>query len=216
MNGFTVKFLNMCYLIRMFKDKSYQSAINWYYGDMKNVERLYKENETIYNHVCKLFVKMTPIVDNIILGNACDASFYSRLKDANVGTIINVTKEIPNYFDKEFEYHKIHLNDQNHENFSNHIFERVNAFISIQTDRIKNNSEYDNRRNILIHCYMGSSRSATIVAAYMIKKYGYTVEECVKILRSKRDIVNINTQFAENLREYWRFCRDDKLKEKCT
>ena len=42
------------------------SIINWYYGDMKNVERIYKENETIYNHISKLCTKMTPIIDNII------------------------------------------------------------------------------------------------------------------------------------------------------
>ena len=61
---------------------------------------------------------------------------------------------------------------------------------------------------------MGSSRSATIVSAYMIKKYGYTVDECIKILRSKRDIVNINTQFAKNLQDYWEYCRDVKNKVK--
>ena len=48
---------------------------------------------------------------------------------------------------------------------------------------MNNSKNKDNR--ILVHCYMGSSRSATIVSAYMIKKYGYTVEECIKILRSR-------------------------------
>jgi atypical dual specificity phosphatase len=193
--------------MRMLKDKTYQSIINWYYGDMKNVERIYKENETIYNHISKLCTKMTPIIDNIILGNACDASFYYHMKDADIGTIINVTKEIPNYFQKDFRYFKISLNDQNHESFTNELFERVNSFISLYTNDKKG-------KNTLIHCYMGSSRSATIVSAYMIKKYGYTVDECVTILRSKREIVNINTKFAKNLQDYWEFCRDAKHKHK--
>ena len=206
MNTFKIKLINMCYLMRMFKDKTYQSVINWYYGDMKNVERIYKENETIYNHVCKLFLKMTPIIDNIILGNACDASFYSRLKDAKVGIIINVTKEIPNYFETDFKYYNIHLNDQNHENFTNDIFDKVNTFIEIY----KSQSEYD-AYNILIHCYMGSSRSATVAAAYMIYKYGYSVENCVDLLRSKRDIVNINKQFIKNLEDYYAHCKTKKI-----
>ena len=206
MNPLKIKVLNTYYLMRMLKDKTYQSVINWYYGDMKNVERIYKENETIYNHISKLCTKMTPIIDNIILGNACDASFYYHMKEANIGMIINVTKEIPNYFKKDFEYYKISLNDQNYENFTNEIFERVNAFISIYTSK--------NKGNVLIHCYMGSSRSATIVSAYMIKKYGYTLDECVKILRSKRNIVNINTKFAKNLQDYWEYCRDAKNKLK--
>ena len=206
MNPLKIKVLNTYYLMRMLKDKTYQSVINWYYGDMKNVERIYKENETIYNHISKLCTKMTPIIDNIILGNACDASFYYHMKEANIGMIINVTKEIPNYFKKDFEYYKISLNDQNYESFTNEIFERVNAFISIYTSK--------NKGNVLIHCYMGSSRSATIVSAYMIKKYGYTLDECVKILRSKRNIVNINTKFAKNLQDYWEYCRDAKNKLK--
>ena len=187
--------------MRMFKDKTYHSAINWYYGDMKNVERLYKENETIYNHWRKLCINMTPIIDNIILGNACDASCYSWLEDANVKTIINVTVEIQNYFEKYFEYYKIPITDHNHENFTNEIFDDVCTYITIITE---NNPD----KNILIHCYMGSSRSASVVSAYMIKKYGYTVDECVKLLRSKRYIVNLNTNFAKNLQEYWEHCRD--------
>lgn len=206
MNPFTIKLLNTYYLMRMFKDKTYQSVINWYYGDMKNVERIYKENETIYNHISKLCTKMTPIVDNIILGNACDASFYYHMKESNIGMIINVTKEIPNYFQKDFEYFKISLNDQNHEKFTNEIFERVNTYISLYKRKKKG--------NILVHCYMGSSRSATIVSAYMIKTYGYTLDECIKILRSKRKIVNINTEFAKNLQDYWEYCRDAKNKVK--
>ena len=206
MNPLKIKVLNTYYLMRMLKDKTYQSLINWYYGDMKNVERIYKENETIYNHISKLCTKMTPIIDNIILGNACDASFYYHMKDADIGMIINVTKEIPNYFKKDFKYYKISLNDQNCESFTNEIFESVNASIAIYTSR--------NKGNVLVHCYMGSSRSATIVSAYMIKKYGYTLDECVKILRSKRNIVNINTKFAKNLQDYWEYCRDAKNKLK--
>lgn len=211
MNLITIKLLNTYYLMRMLKDKTYQSVVNWYYGDMKNVERIYKENETIYNHISKLCTKMTPIIDNIVLGNACDASFYYHMKNANIGMIVNVTKEIPNYFEKDFKYYKISLNDQNHEKFTNELFERVNTHISIFTSHNKNK---DKSNRILVHCYMGSSRSATIVSAYMIKKYGYTVDECIKILRSKRDIVNINTQFAKNLQDYWEYCRDVKNKVK--
>ena len=110
-----VKLVNFCYLIRMFKDKTYQSAINWYYGDMKNVDRIYKESGTIYNHFYKLSFKMSSIIDNLYLGNACDASYFYKLKNADIKAIVNVTKEIPNYFEEDFHYYNISLNDQNHE-----------------------------------------------------------------------------------------------------
>jgi predicted protein tyrosine phosphatase len=176
----------------MFKDKTYQTMLNWYYGDLKNVERIYKEKETIYNHFYKLSVPMTPIIDNLILGNACDASFYYRLEKANIGAIINVTKEIPNYFKGEFSYFNISLNDQNHDNFTNTQFKEVIEFIE----------SVPKEQNILIHCYMGSSRSATVIAAYMINKYGYSIDKCIELLRKKREIVNINKQFISNLEDY--------------
>ena len=171
MNPLKIKVLNTYYLMRMLKDKTYQSVINWYYGDMKNVERIYKENETIYNHISKLCTKMTPIIDNIILGNACDASFYYHMKEANIGMIINVTKEIPNYFKKDFEYYKISLNDQNYENFTNEIFERVNTFISIYTSK--------NKGNVLIHCYMGSSRSATSFPVWIRRTGSFSIMSAI-------------------------------------
>ena len=186
-----VKIVNFCYLIRMFKDKTYQSAINWYYGDMKNVDRIYKESGTIYNHFYKLSFKMSSIIDNLYLGNACDASYFYKLKNANIKAIVNVTKEIPNYFEEDFQYYNISLNDQNHENFTNEIFDKSCEFI----DSFKG-------RNILIHCYMGSSRSATVMAAYLIKKYKLSLNEILELFKKKRTIVNINKQFMKNLQDY--------------
>ena len=145
---------------------------------------------------------MTPIVDNLILGNSVDASFYSRLEDNNVGTIINVTTEIPNYFENYFNYYKIEIHDQNHETFTNEIFDDVCEFIEAQTKLTKDT----NKCNILIHCYMGSSRSASVTAAYLIYKYGYSVDDCIKLLRSKREIVNTNTTFRENIENYTFSC----------
>ena len=52
---------------------------------------------------------------------------------------------------------------------------------------------------------MGSSRSASVTAAYLIYKYGYSVDDCIKLLRSKRDIVNTNTTFRENIENYYRY-----------
>ena len=56
--------------------------------------------------------------------------------------------------------------------------------------------------NILIHCYMGSSRSATIVILYLMDKYKMTLEKAIHLIKQKRDIININTRFLENLQDY--------------
>ena len=142
---------------------------------------------------------MTPIIDNIYLGNACDASYFYRLKNNNITDIINVTEEIPNYFKNDFNYYNIKINDDNMNNFNNDIFEKVlNYIYKIQ----ESNKAKNQKNNILIHCYMGSSRSATIVILYLMQKHNLTLEKAIHFIKQKRDIININTTFLDNLRNF--------------
>ena len=50
---------------------------------------------------------------------------------------------------------------------------------------------------------MGSSRSATVVCAYLIKYYNLTVSQSINLLKEKRDIVNINVSFIEDLKNFY-------------
>ena len=185
----------------MFKDKALHSIVSYWHGNMKQVERIYKEPETVYSHFSKLSNVMTPIIGNLVLGNACDASFFTRLEENNIGAIINVTKEIPNYFENYFNYYKIPIDDQNHEQITNEMADLACEFIDKYTSSVID----PRKKNILIHCYMGSSRSATFTSIYMIYKYGYSVDDCIQLLRSKRGIVNINTNFREILDGYYTY-----------
>ena len=194
MGWLKIQILNFLYVFRMFKDKTIQSLINWIYSDVKKVDRVYDSEDGVINHIYKLTYNMTPIIDNLYLGNACDASYYYKLKNSNIKSIINVTTEIPNYFKKEFDYFNISINYYNSESFSKEMFNNVLDYIY---EKQKNEDG-----NILVHCYMGSSRSATIIILYLIHKHNYTLENALKFIKEKRDIVNINTQFIENLKEF--------------
>ena len=188
-------FLNLIYLFRMLKDKTKQSFLNWYIGKHKKVERIFQKNDSVLNHFYKLSYQMTPIIDNIYLGNACDASYFYKLKENNITSIINVTDEIPNYFKGDFTYLKISINDINSEHFTPKQFEAVLEFIKQQQENFPD-------KNILIHCYMGSSRSATIVILYLMTKHNMTLEKAIHFIKQKRDIININTTFLTDLRNY--------------
>ena len=39
---------------------------------------------------------------------------------------------------------------------------------------------------VLVHCYAGRQRSASLIAAYLIYKYNYTLDEAYKLIISKR------------------------------
>lgn len=50
-----------------------------------------------------------------------------------------------------------------------------------------------NQSNVLVHCASGASRSATIVIAYLIRKYGYSVDYLIALLRRKRSVVLLSS-----------------------
>ncbi len=56
--------------------------------------------------------------------------------------------------------------------------------------------------NFLIHCQMGQSRSATILAAYLINRYGCTAEVAISALKSKR--LCVKSKFILQLKAYER------------
>ncbi|KAK0489129.1 protein-tyrosine phosphatase-like protein [Armillaria novae-zelandiae] len=54
---------------------------------------------------------------------------------------------------------------------------------------------------VLVHCFQGISRSATVVCAYLTST-GMTAKEAVKFVKSKRGIVRPNTGFTRQLEIY--------------
>jgi protein-tyrosine phosphatase len=43
-------------------------------------------------------------------------------------------------------------------------------------------------KNVLVHCVMGSQRSATIIALYLMTKYGMGYGDAIGYIKSKRPI----------------------------
>ncbi|KAG8194697.1 hypothetical protein JTE90_028011 [Oedothorax gibbosus] len=71
-------------------------------------------------------------------------------------------------------------------------FERSNAFIK----------EAQEKGAVLVHCYGGVSRSATLVAAYLMKKYSIGVDEALQRVKDNRNCACPNAGFLSQLRLY--------------
>jgi protein-tyrosine phosphatase len=74
----------------------------------------------------------------------------------------------------------------------NHYEEAYDFFEECQT----------NNKKVLVHCYMGSSRSASTIIYYMIRKYNYSFDDAFQYLKERRPHVNLNTNFESELRQY--------------
>jgi len=56
-------------------------------------------------------------------------------------------------------------------------------------------------KKVLVHCDAGASRSPTIIAAYLIRKYGLTAVEAFNHIKTKRLCINTDN-FTRQLEEY--------------
>ena len=116
------------------------------------------------------------ITNNIFLGNINCASNIDFLLSNNISHILNVTSNIPNYFN-QFEYLNIPINTNNLDNNLDHFFNKSNSFLS---DIINNN------KKVLIHCKYGHTRSALFLTIFLIYYYHLTPEQAIYHIRSIR------------------------------
>ena len=184
-------------------DKSYEYIYYYLTDYFKNnekikIDRLYERIST-YRQIVSFFDQPTYILDNIWLGNARNAASFYDLKNKNIKLIINVTNEISNYYPEEFDYLKYDINDNNKDEIIDFLKDSYQKIIDFK----KNNND----KHILIHCFMGASRSASILLYYIINTLKnedgttYNLNQAIDFLKEKREIINPSEKFILDLQE---------------
>ena len=136
------------------------------------------------------------IVDNIYLGSAFNAADYETLKKNNIKIIMNATKEISDYYPKYFSYYRYKLYDNNKH--------RIKKYLEKSYEDIIYNQQ-NTQGNILIHCFMGASRSASIVIYYLMRTMKhddgkpFSFDDAVGFLKEKRIVVNPTFRLTKDL-----------------
>uniref|UniRef100_A0AAQ5ZW44 Protein phosphatase Slingshot homolog 1 n=1 Tax=Amphiprion ocellaris TaxID=80972 RepID=A0AAQ5ZW44_AMPOC len=136
--------------------------------------------------------KATLIFDHVYLGSEWNASNLEELQETGVGYILNVTREIDNFFPGTFSYHNIRVYDEEATDLLAHWNDMYNFIVKAK----KNHSK------CLVHCKMGVSRSASTVIAYAMKEYGWSLEKAYNFVKQKRSITRPNPGFMRQLAEY--------------
>jgi hypothetical protein len=129
--------------------------------------------------------KMTMILPNLYISNEYFPSKKEELLSRNIRRIVNVTESCPNYFPEDFQYLRVPVKDRVGSDIKQH-FREAAAFIE---EGLKEGA-------VLVHCSAGISRSPTIVASYLMIKYGVTSTHALKVLTIRRDVVDVNFGFA--------------------
>ncbi|XP_078410538.1 protein phosphatase Slingshot homolog 1-like [Cetorhinus maximus] len=136
--------------------------------------------------------KASLIFDHLYLGSEWNASNLEELQSTGVGYILNVTREIDNFFPGMFCYHNVRVFDED----ATDLLAYWNDTYNFITKAKKNHSK------CLVHCKMGVSRSASTVIAYAMKEYRWSLEKAYKYVKEKRNVAQPNAGFMRQLAEY--------------
>ena len=133
---------------------------------------------------------MNHIYKNIYLGNYESAKNENFLKMYDIHTVINCAAELQNNY-KDLILYDLNLYDMPEEKIINE-FENAYNFVKRHLDH-----------NILVHCYMGISRSSSFVIFYLMKEEKWDYETCFEFVRKKRPCIEPNYGFEQQLKDYY-------------
>ncbi|TPP66903.1 SSH2 [Fasciola gigantica] len=133
------------------------------------------------------------IFDHLLLGTTFNASNRGELERRSVTHILNVTREVDNFFPGDkFEYKNIRVFDDEQSSLLPY-FEDTHRFI---------NEAKAQGTCCLVHCRMGISRSATAVIAYAMKEQNWDLDTALTYVKGRRPCVQPNAGFMRELRTY--------------
>jgi dual specificity MAP kinase phosphatase len=148
--------------------------------------------------------EIAEIAPHVFLGNERDASNRELLNKYSINHVLNVTSNIPTHFDTDssMSYKRLQASDSGCQNLKQYFGEAI-AFIE---------SARTQGGRVLVHCQAGVSRSATIVIAYLMARYDWTMMAAFHYVKSRRSIIAPNFNFMGQLLEFEQACQDGLAK----
>lgn len=143
------------------------------------------------------FINCTP--PSICISICFDFPVWHRVRH-----ILNVTREIDNFFPGMFDYLNVRVYDDEKTNLLKY-WDKTFKYIS---QAKKEGSK------VLVHCKMGVSRSASVVIAYAMKAYDWSFSEALDHVKTNRNCIKPNKNFLTQLETYQGILMAMKNKEK--
>lgn len=132
------------------------------------------------------------IFPHLYLGSEWNAANLEELQRNRVSHILNVAREVDNFFPERFTYCNVRVWD-----------EEAAQLLPCwkETHRFVEAARAQGTR-VLVHCKMGVSRSAATVVAYAMKQFRWTLEQALRHVQERRPVARPNPGFLRQLQTY--------------
>jgi len=150
------------------------------------------------------------VIDNIYLGGYRSAEDLDLLRSFNITHVVVCGEGLECPFRGEgIKYLVFEIFDHELESITPCFAPTHEFILSAKTTSGSTTDIDSNKINqplaegaVLIHCYAGVSRSATVVISYLMKYHGMTCDVAKSYLKSKRRCICPNEGFMRQLYEY--------------
>ena len=144
-----------------------------------------------------------PVILRLYIGPFLYARSRAWLLRHEVTHVLNATKNASCLYEAELTYLRVPIDDNPIVKIEEH-FEASNAFIA---------RALADGGTVLVHCHMGRSRSATLIAAYLMAEHGHSMQEAFNAVRAARPCIAPNTGFIKAL---WRYESQLTVARRCS
>ena len=143
-------------------------------------------------------INISKIKDSFFIGDKISGTNLDVLIQFKISHIINTAgTEILNYFESiGVEYLTLNWVESPSQKLldpTGQIVEKLMRFIAESLSR---------GEGLLVMSVKGKNRCCIVVVIYLMKKYSWDVEKCIQYIRSKKDDIEIEPYFIEQLKEY--------------
>ncbi len=169
---------------------------------VKDAVKMWGRNEWIYWYYSKIKSHIQPYIDdtfeanqiipNLWLGAIQSSCNREALQERNIEIIISAFLGATAMYPFDFDYERAKLRDVADEN----IIQEFDELLPVIHTNLQKH------KGVLCHCHAGKSRSASIVAAYLIKYEGMTTEGALEFIKRKRTQIDPNAGYVEQLKQF--------------